>query len=80
MICVLHRAGGGHQSPPQWDATETLVWFGASFPFADVYIDRFAALDLDMAALRGITDEELLTELSVRAAVVAVFLLVVLLL
>ena len=52
--------------PHRWDATETLRWFGTSFPFSDLYIDRFAELDIDAEALQNISDAELRDEVQVR--------------
>lgn len=54
--------------PHRWDATETLRWFGTSFPFSDLYIDRFAELDIDAEALQNISDAELRDELQVRGS------------
>ena len=52
--------------PHRWDATETLRWFGTTFPFSDLYIDRFAELDIDAEALQNLSDAELREELQVR--------------
>ena len=54
--------------PHRWDATETLRWFGTSFPFSDLYIDRFAELDIDAEALQNISDAELRDEVQVRGS------------
>ena len=57
----------GHERwPHRWDATETLRWFGATFPFSDLYVDRFAELDIDAEALQNLSDAELRGELQVR--------------
>jgi hypothetical protein len=52
---------------PRWDATETLLWFGTTFPFSDLYVDKFAELDIDAASLRNLSDSELREELQVRS-------------
>ena len=52
--------------PHRWDATDTLRWFGTTFPFSDLYIVRFAELDIDAEALQNLSDAELREELQVR--------------
>lgn len=50
---------------PGWNATATLLWFGTTFPFSDLYVDKFAELDIDAASLRNLCDAELHDELQV---------------
>jgi hypothetical protein len=57
--------------PHRCDATETLRWFGMTFPFSDLYVDRFAELDIDAEALQHLSDAELRGELQVRGLTAA---------
>lgn len=60
-------AGTNKRWPHRWDATETLRWFGSTFPFSDLYIRRFAELDIDAESLQNLSDAELREDLQVRS-------------
>jgi hypothetical protein len=42
-----------------------------TFPFSDLYVDRFAELDIDAKALQNLSDAELRGELQVRSLAAA---------